>query len=338
MIVVERYFVIVTGEEVPLARVEAQALLATASIDSSIEWHGRVGFFSANKDPMSFILSRAVYVREGGIVKAEASWSCDFDKTELLQTVRPNETFCVRVFDCSRPRASMQDLAATIGGILKRATGARVSLTNAIARIMAIKVGKRILLARSQLSRVRAGIYSRSSRKRTFFHPSLMNVRLARAMCNLAGVMPRGVLLDPFCGAGGILCEAAEIGASVVGMDLNFRLLRGAMVNLQQVGAKEATLVNGDVRFLPISNCDYIVTDPPYGRVSSTRGERAVRLVNALLEAANGIVNRGGKLCICSDSRMKVGEIIKHYGKQPEMCVKIRVHGGLVREVFTVRY
>jgi len=163
-----------------------------------------------------------------------------------------------------------------------------------------------------------------------------MNARFARAMCNLAGVMPGGLTLDPFCGVGGILWEAAELGARVVGVDLNWRLLRGAYLNLQHVSSQAFCLVQGDARMLPITSCDSIVTDPPYGRVSSTRGEAARHLVESLLEQIPHLLRAHGRACLCTDLRMNVQSLLRHYGFEPEVHVKVPVHKSLVREVFVI--
>ena len=48
--------------------------------------------------------------------------------------------------------------------------------------------------------------------KRPFFHPGCMSPKRARCMANLARVKEGDVVLDPFCGTGGILIEAGVIG------------------------------------------------------------------------------------------------------------------------------
>ena len=119
----------------------------------------------------------------------------------------------------------------------------------------------------------------------------MMNATLSRVMCNLAGLMPGEIMLDPFCGGGGILCEASYIGARTIGIDLNWRLLSGSKENLSFTDG-DYSVIQGDVRSLPIQQCDCIVTDPPYGRASSTRGARAIELVESLFERIDTILVR----------------------------------------------
>jgi len=169
--------------------------------------------------------------------------------------------------------------------------------------------------------------------RKSFFHPSMMNATLARVMCNLAGVMPGEIVLDPFCGGGGILCEASFIGARTVGVDLNWRLLAGSKENLSSAG-REYTAIQGDIRSLPVRMCDCIVTDPPYGRASSTRGAQAIELVESLFEKADSILRRKiESICICGSSEMNLQNVAESMGLVVNQVLQIRVHSGLVREL-----
>jgi putative methyltransferase (TIGR01177 family) len=166
----------------------------------------------------------------------------------------------------------------------------------------------------------------------------MMNASLARVMCNLASVMPEEIVLDPFCGGGGILCEASLIGAKTVGMDPNWRLLKGGKKNLAAIGTRY-TFIQGDVRNLPIRECDCIVTDPPYGRASSTRGAHALRLVESLFGNVDSLLSRrNDSLCICGDSEMNIRNKAEEYGLIVGQALYIRVHSGLVREVLTIGF
>ncbi|HZD00566.1 MAG TPA: hypothetical protein VFA46_10365, partial [Actinomycetes bacterium] len=84
----------------------------------------------------------------------------------------------------------------------------------------------------------------------------------ARMLVNLAGP-PRGTLLDPFAGAGGIALEACEAGWTVVTADLDPVLRFG----LAAVGALHLV---GDARRLPLraGSVDAVVTEPPYDRAA----------------------------------------------------------------------
>jgi tRNA (guanine10-N2)-dimethyltransferase len=171
-----------------------------------------------------------------------------------------------------------------------------------------------------------------------FFHPSMMNAILARAMCNLAGVMPNDIVLDPFCGGGGILYEILSLGAKPIGIDLNWPLLTGAGKNLADSQDSDYCLVQGDARSMPVSGCNCIVTDPPYGKSSSTRGSQSVKLVESLLNQAGSILQSGGRMCICASSEMDISQLIAVFGITPVFHVRVPVHSGLTREIFVLAF
>ncbi|MBS3125240.1 hypothetical protein J4211_03230 [Candidatus Woesearchaeota archaeon] len=60
----------------------------------------------------------------------------------------------------------------------------------------------------------------RRAHLRAAHSPVSLHPKLARAMVNLTGVKT-GILLDPFCGTGGILIEAGLMGFPVVGCDID---------------------------------------------------------------------------------------------------------------------
>lgn len=57
--------------------------------------------------------------------------------------------------------------------------------------------------------------------------------KLAQIMLNLAGVGTQSTVLDPFCGTGVVLMEAALMGAKLVGSDLNRQMVEYTKENLE---------------------------------------------------------------------------------------------------------
>lgn len=100
-------------------------------------------------------------------------------------------------------------------------------------------------------------------------HPTGTHPQLARAMVNLTGIR-KGELVDPFCGAGGILIEAGLMGLTPVGYDIEPELLVKAVKNLEGYGIKHYKLQKKNA--LTISKAKYIVADLPYGRNTTSKG------------------------------------------------------------------
>ena len=338
-----RYFVHTSGENSSIAQAEVNKLVRLLDLNQPL-WKGRIGLIDSVKDPVPFILDRAAMVKEAGIVLATStdidSVLADISDDDLMQSVLRTDTFSVRTIPLGKKNefSLRQDIEAAVGTHIKQVTGAQVSLNNPRVRIIVFLSEIANWVCVSKASMLRFELRNREPGKKPFFHPSMMNASLARIMCNLAGVMPDDVVLDPFCGGGGILCEASLIGAKTVGIDLNWRLLQGGLKNLAAIGNNHS-LIQGDVRKIPISKCDCIVTDPPYGRASSTRGAHSISLVESLLEKIDSLLRRRDEsLCICGDIEMNIQNIAEMYGLTINQVLRIRVHSGLVREVLTIGF
>ncbi len=140
-----------------------------------------------------------------------------------------------------------------------------VSLDHPEIEFRAILSGDRIYLGRV-LFRIDRGSYDlRRPSTRPFFHPGVMLPRTARAMVNLSLVHGGESLFDPFCGTGGILGEAALVGASPVGSDADPAMIAGCRLNFPSV-----PLFLADAATLPLrtGSLDAVVTDLPYGQSS----------------------------------------------------------------------
>ncbi len=73
--------------------------------------------------------------------------------------------------------------------------------------------------------------------------------KLAQILINLAGPEPQGTtLLDPFCGTGVVLQEAALMGYSLYGTDLSQRMIDYTEKNLQWLKAEHYRLAQGDAQ------------------------------------------------------------------------------------------
>ena len=306
-----KYFVYLSGEHINVARAEVNTLARLFEVNRTIRWDGRIGLIDSQKNPVPFLLERAALVKEVGIVLLEIDAQYDLfgnlSDDILTSAIKPEETFSVRTIS-----------------------------ENPQVRILIVFTPGNIRVCKSVVSKLRPMLRDREPGRKPFFHPSMMNAPLARVMCNLAGVMPGEIALDPFCGGGGILCEASLIGAKTIGIDLNWRLLAGSRENLASTGS-DYSIIQGDIRNLPVQGCDCIVTDPPYGRASSTRGAQAIELVKSLFGRADLILRRRKEsICICGSSEMNIQELAESMGLVVNQVLQIRVHSGLVRELLTL--
>jgi tRNA (guanine10-N2)-dimethyltransferase len=165
-----------------------------------------------------------------------------------------------------------------------------------------------------------------------FQRPVSLPPRLARAAANLARIRPGDRVVDPFVGTGSLLAEAGLLGGRLVGVDRDPAMIRGALENLRHLGLDADELVVGDSGAIdvrdPTARFDAVLTDPPYGRSSSTGGESAADLVARVLPRWADRVRPGGRVVIVvSDGSEPLGgEWVR------ELSIPVRVHRSLTRE------
>jgi tRNA (guanine10-N2)-methyltransferase len=141
-------------------------------------------------------------------------------------------------------------------------------------RLVRLFLGRKIGVSRRQL------IEKHDLKKRPYISTTSMDAELALVTANLALAGPGKVFLDPFCGTGGFMVAAAELGAYVMGCDIDGRSYRGKKgkgvqggvgKNFEKYGLQvlfgdclTADLVNTplmqETRWL-----DGVIADPPYG-------------------------------------------------------------------------
>ncbi|MFA4860909.1 DNA methyltransferase [Methanoregula sp.] len=138
-----------------------------------------------------------------------------------------------------------------------------VSLTNPDVEYRAILSEDRCYFGRVLFAISRSAYDERNPGKRDFFHPGVMMPRMARTLVNLACTKPGDILVDPFCGTGGILIEAGLLSARPLGSDFDPMMVAGCRRNI-----RNPELLLADATALPFSSrsIDSVVTDLPYGQ------------------------------------------------------------------------
>ncbi|MFB6119332.1 methyltransferase domain-containing protein [Halosegnis sp.] len=177
---------------------------------------------------------------------------------------------------------------------------------------------------------------------RPFFQPGSMAPLLARAVVNIAGARSGRTVLDPMCGTGGLLAEAGLVGADVVGIDAQRKMVRGARENLRALLADGVdglptpgafTVARGDATRLPLcaGSVDCLVVDAPYGRQSKIAGQSLDTLVGNALCEARRVASRG---VIVGDQAWD--ERARAAGWRVESRFVRPVHGTLDRHVLVL--
>jgi tRNA (guanine10-N2)-dimethyltransferase len=211
--------------------------------------------------------------------------------------------------------------------------GTKVHLTKPDKTFFGVLTDNKFIFGLKLAEIVPKPFMERRPRKRPFFHPSAMPAKLARCMVNLAQPKKGDLVLDPFCGTATMLIEAGLIGCKVVGFDAQKRMIKGSRRNLEHFSVEPEGLIVADAKKLPIANVDCIVTDPPYGRASTTMGHETAQIVEDFLSEAKMHIGKGRRICIASPKTIHICSIGRELGFKPVESHSVYVHRSLIREI-----
>jgi len=335
-------FFLLSGEHPTLPSAELRAVLESGKYRARVlVTLPQVMLIEADRRCIDFVVSRCSMMRVCGF----EIFDCDAELNEILRHVREasvqdlirrGESFQVRV---KRVRGSSlelktEQLEREIGGaLLESLHGVRVRLEKPDKTFLGILSGGKFVFG-LKLAEVSAKPFmERRPRKRPFFHPTTMPPKLARCVVNLARAIAGQLLLDPFCGAGGILLEAGLIGCRVVGADVKDNMVKGSWENLRHFGVAPFGIVKADARKPPFRRVNCIVTDPPYGRGATTLGLTTRQLVSNFLRVVKDLIPKGGFLCIAAPKTVRTSNIGRRKGFKLVEEHYVYVHRSLSREI-----
>jgi len=180
----------------------------------------------------------------------------------------------------------------------------------------------------------RDGLSERLPHLRPFFSPVSMLPKLARCAVNLSSIREGQTLLDPFCGTGGILIEAALMGIRVVGSDISQRMVEGCRRNLMHYTGDVHDIRQMDISDVPsaFGTVDAVVTDVPYGRASATGGEDLQSLYARAMRAAAAVLPKGGRAVLVVPQ-----PLTKVHGMESLGTYPVYIHRGLTRYIMVLR-
>ena len=336
-----KLFFLISGEHQTLPVSEVQAILKAEGIDYQIvEKLSQVLRIEADAYCVEPIRLRSALTR----VCCQEIFNCEASLPDILGNIRSDvldeficdESFEVRIkrVEGVTPELIRVDLERKLGEqILKTVKTSRVNLSNPKKTFFGVLTDNRFIFGLKTAEIIPKPFLERGPRRRPFFHPTAMPAKLARLMVNLAQPKMGDLMLDPFCGTGGMLVEAGLIGCRVVGFDAKPHMLRGGLKNLKHYEIKLEGVAIADARYPPVTGVDCIATDPPYGRSASTLGTNTRRIVEDFLSAAADMLPRGAKICMASPETIQIGETAEEAGFKHLESHFVYVHRSLTREI-----
>lgn len=337
-----KLFFLISGEYETLSFSELKAILESEGYAYSVtEKLDQTVRLETDTASLPQILCRSAYTR---VCAQELFTSDDTDEaianatgnTDFRAVLREGETFEVRIRRI-KEYSSKDDtmrLERTLGKlILQNTSGTRVNLTKPDKTFYGVLTNHRLIFGLRLAEIEPKPFVERRPRKKPFFHPSAMNAKLARCMVNLAHPKPGAIVLDPFCGTGTTILEAALIGCRALGTDVQRRMAEGTRKNLQKFSVKPEAIVVADARKPPFKRVDAVVTDPPYGKSATTLKSSTKMLVVAVLSSAKPLLHEGQRICIASPKTLHIGRIGKELGYKHMESHFAYVHRSLTREI-----
>ncbi|HUT38685.1 MAG TPA: methyltransferase domain-containing protein [Methanoregula sp.] len=208
-----------------------------------------------------------------------------------------------------------------------------VSLDNPVTEYRAILSEDRCYFGKVLFTINRGAYDLRNPGKRDFFHPGVMMPRMARTLINVTCAQAGDTLLDPFCGTGGILIEAAMLGMRTLGSDFDPMMIGGSRQNVTG-----SDLMLADATHLPFGNqsLDTVVTDFPYGQsVCIKKTDTMDNLYADALDEIHRVLKTGHRAAVVthkdiSDIASGHMKILQHHEQ--------RVHKSLTRRVLVLAH
>jgi tRNA (guanine10-N2)-dimethyltransferase len=340
---VPKLFFLLSGENETLPAAEVKAILeAEGYVYSGVSEFDQILRLEADVGSVQAVQVRSAYTRFCALELFVAN--ADFDdiaraaaETDFKAVLKPGESFVVRINrirNYADEAVNTMTLEGRLGKqILNQTEGTKVSLKNPDKTFIGIITDDKLILG-LKLTDITSKTFSeRRPRKKPFFHPSAMPSKVARCMVNLAHTSAELVLLDPFCGTGTSLIEATYIGCRAVGVDAQKKMILGTRKNLRFFNIDAEGLVLADSRNPPFFKVDCVVTDPPYGRSSSTLKSTTKQLVEEVLASSLVLLGKGQRICIASPKTLNISRIGTELGYRHIESHFAYVHQSLTREI-----
>lgn len=208
------------------------------------------------------------------------------------------------------------DVQRVAGQALVDKYGCKVNLENP-ETIVRVDVSHNLCVVGIQKTRVSLRIRY----PRAFQHRSALNPVIAYAMLRIAGVRPGDRVLDPFCGGGTIIIEAAQAwrDLELIGVDISPKSIKGAWVNAEAAGVRDKVkFIVGDARRLERAlprgwRTDKVVSNLPFG-IRSGRLKVIPKMYTDFLRSLRQFLAEGSRVCLLTLHNSLLENIAKELG------------------------
>ena len=249
-------------------------------------------------------------------------------KNSLYYKINLNGTIAIKYKNRSN-KVDSQPIIKTLAGIYTK--NRTVDLENPDIEIRVLITDKKVYVGLKIAEINKSQYEERKVQNRPFFSPISLHPKLARALVNISSIKEGEILLDPFCGTGGLLIEAGLIGAKIIGSDIEEKMINGCKKTLDFYKINNYKLFCSDIGEVNkfISKVDAIVTDLPYGKSTTTKGEKMDLLYERAFESMSKLL-KDKRFAVIGLSDKKYISIGQKYFRLVETHI-LKVHKSLER-------
>jgi len=278
----QKYLFELGGENIELGKCEAIELLKTEKYDPKLV-HNKENIIIL--DVLRKIKKRVI--RRLGMTKRVSKVLYYSDKKKLDEILEEipiidikKKNFAIRLI--KRNGISEKEVAIKLGEKIPKIN--KINLSKPDIKILYYSNKKTIIsLWESDSETYYTKCLKHHIRYRPFFSPISIHPRISRSMVNLSNSAKGDKVMDPFCGTGGILIEIADMQIKAIGIDILGKMVEKSTGNLKHYNLK-GIVVKGDVEDAKNYDFKAIVTDPPYGLSTTTKGEGVGKLMSRSME------------------------------------------------------
>lgn len=336
-----KLFFLLSGEHETLPVSELKAILETGGCKYEVlQKLDQVLRLETDPSCAEAVKRRAALTR----ICALELFSCKAKKSEIVEStssanlnevLAEEESFAVRVKRVKSYASKIDGmvLERKLGEVILKKTKTKVNLKSPDKTFTGILTDGKFVFGVKIAEILPKPFVERRPTKKPFFHPSAMRAKLARCMVNLAKPKVGDLVLDPFCGTGGMLIEAALVGCRVLGSDIKRWMVKGTFRNMAYFKIKPEGILVADARSLPVAKVDCVVTDPPYGRSATTVKRTTRQIVEEVLTSVHDLLDKGQRVCMAAPKTLDISSVGMALGYKHLESHLVYVHRSLTREI-----
>ena len=297
-----------------------------------------------SEEKVSKLMERSALVWKASILIKELP-SLLLEELDKVNWAFVKLPFCVRVDNLTK--RIMPQIEASLAGPIydyyihkKGKSQVLVSLENPKTTVLFVLTEKQTYIAKLLWKVEKGRFLQREPIKKPAFHPTSLKPKLARLLINLSRAKKNDTLLDPFCGTGSILIEAAILGIKPIGVDIDVKMVKGSETNLKFYKLK-AKLLRGNAleleKVFKKSSIDAIVTDPPYGRSTFVGAKSLKSLYKGFFSSAHSVLKPKRYLSLLYPHYINAKKMLNKRQWGIIFESEMYVHGGLTRKFLVLQ-